>query len=314
LLKKSKWYMRVDVFPIFFTTSALFYNFGSKVFDREELVPVLCFMLYVTTHSLLFFVNFWSADLNVFFSFSRLKQDDLASCTHVWAKMSNLKQGTVKKFVVPLNSVSLEVSPGNLQTVYSVEIMKKRMVWSSNKKTFQAIPYSTKELIDFYHNAEGFKDEDEVKRALLVWGKNKIDIPIPNFLDLYQEHLVAPFFVFQLFCTLLWLLDEYWYYSLYNLGMLFFFEGTVVMQRLQNMKRLRSMRKPAEEIWVYRHYKWEKIMTDDLFPGDIVLLQRIKGKKKQNVPCDMLLLSGSAVVNEAILTGESQPLVKESIA
>jgi len=27
----------------------------------------------------------------------------------------------------------------------------------------------------------------------------------------------------------------------------------------------------------------------------------------------LLLLSGSAVVNEAILTGESQPLVKESI-
>lgn len=54
-------------------------------------------------------------------------------------------------------------------------------------------------------------------------------------------------------------------------------------------------------------------MTDDLYPGDIVLLHRISGAKKQNVPCDLLLLSGSAVVNEAILTGESQPLVKESI-
>ena len=32
------------------------------------------------------------------------------------------------------------------------------------------------------------------------------------------------------------------------------------------------------------------------------------------VPCDLLILSGSAVVNESILTGESQPLVKESIA
>jgi len=74
------------------------------------------------------------------------------------------------------------------------------------------------------------------------------------------------------------------------------------------------MRKPAEEIWIHRQGKWEKTMTDDLFPGDIVLIQRIANKKKQNVPCDLLLLSGSAVVNEAILTGESQPLVKESIA
>jgi cation-transporting ATPase 13A1 len=46
-------------------------------------------------------------------------------------------------------------------------------------------------------------------------------------------------------------------------------------------------------------------MTDDLYPGDIVLLARIKDAKKQDVPCDMILLSGSAVVNEAILTGES---------
>ena len=52
-----------------------------------------------------------------------------------------------------------------------------------------------------------------------------MDIPIPKFLDLYKEHLVAPFFVFQLFCTLL---DEYWYYSIFNLWMLLFFEGTVV--------------------------------------------------------------------------------------
>ena len=80
------------------------------------------------------------------------------------------------------------------------------------------------------------------------------------------------------------------------------------------MKRLRSMRKPPAEIWVHRGGKWEKIMTDDLYPGDVVMMVRVAGAKKQNVPCDLLLLSGSAVVDEAILTGESQPLVKESIA
>lgn len=54
-------------------------------------------------------------------------------------------------------------------------------------------------------------------------------------------------------------------------------------------------------------------MTDEMYPGEIILLRKTK-EKKSVIPCDLLLISGSAVVNEAILTGESQPLVKESIA
>jgi cation-transporting ATPase 13A1 len=59
-------------------------------------------------------------------------------------------------------------------------------------------------------------------------------------------------------------------------------------------------------------------LSEELYPGEIVLLRKNASGGKENkraiVPCDLLILSGSAVVNEAILTGESQPLVKESIA
>jgi cation-transporting ATPase 13A1 len=55
-------------------------------------------------------------------------------------------------------------------------------------------------------------------------------------------------------------------------------------------------------------------MSDELYPSDLIMLSRDKSKKKQAVPCDLLILSGSVVVNEAILTGESCPLVKEGIA
>ena len=59
-----------------------------------------------------------------------------------------------------------------------------------------------------------------------------------------------------------------------QLWMLFFFEGTVVFQRMQNFKRLKEMRVDARQLWVHRQGKWTQRMSDALYPGDVILLDR----------------------------------------
>ncbi|KAJ1551720.1 hypothetical protein HK096_003442, partial [Nowakowskiella sp. JEL0078] len=64
-------------------------------------------------------------------------------------------------------------------------------------------------------------------------------------------------------------------------------------------------------IKVMRKGVWTEIQTDELLPGDLVLVER--SKEDGPVPCDMLILRGSCIANEAMLSGESTPQLKESI-
>ena len=90
-------------------------------------------------------------------------------------------------------------------------------------------PSSTHPPLANYHRPVGLKAS--VLPALQsMYGKNEFNIPIPSFGTLFTEHATAPFFVFQVFCVTLWLLDQYWYYSLFTLFMLVVFECTVVWQ------------------------------------------------------------------------------------
>ena len=51
-----------------------------------------------------------------------------------------------------------------------------------------------------------------------------------------------------------------------------------------------------------------EILNNQLVPGDIICLSKLTGS--QIIPCDILLIKGTCVVNESILTGESAAQVK----
>ncbi|KAJ7472229.1 hypothetical protein B0H11DRAFT_2038115 [Mycena galericulata] len=151
----------------------------------------------------------------------------------------------------------------------------------------------------------------ELPSLLSLYGGNEFNIPIPSFTELFGEHATAPFFVFQIFCVALWCLDEYWYYSIFTLFMLVMFECTVVWQRVRTLTEFRTMSIAPYPIQCYRDKKWQEVQTDKLLPGDVVSLA--PQQNELSVPADVLLVHGTCIVNEAMLSGESTPLLKESI-
>jgi len=78
------------------------------------------------------------------------------------------------------------------------------------------------------------------------------------------------------------------------------------------MTELRNMSPKAYEVQVYRSKKWVQISTADILPGDIISI--VRSQNDATVPCDVVMLSGTCIVNEAMLTGESTPQLKENIA
>jgi len=48
--------------------------------------------------------------------------------------------------------------------------------------------------------------------------------------------------------------------------------------------------------------------SEALVPGDVVEVPN-----ESFLPCDMILLNGHGIVNESILTGESMPILKNSL-
>ena len=132
----------------------------------------------------------------------------------------------------------------------------------------------TRETFGHYAAARGYRDDAALAAARRQRGPNECEIPRVSFGAMLMEHALAPFFVFQVLCVLLWSLDDYWYYSLFTLVMLVVFECTVVNSRLRHADEMRPYSAPPSPCHAFRRGRWEALSSADLLPGDLLALER----------------------------------------
>jgi len=292
------------VWPIFFSI-----YLQQETYDRyingQEWTFVFAGSI-VTSQSLTWLMTFWNVNIRALFTASSAK---------------NVKDAGLIKVIPTQNAGSAEICEiqrakrGDGKNDVSFLFQKRRFLYDEAKNSFAPLEFKMdqepKPTVGSFQDSRGLRKKDEIERIQHHYGNNIFDIPVPTFSELFKEHAVAPFFVFQIFCVGLWMLDEYWYYSLFTLFMLVVFESTVVWQRQRTLKEFRGMSIKPYDVFVFRENKWKEVLSDALLPGDLVSVGRTK--EDGGVACDMIMVEGSAIVNEAMLSGESTPVLKDSL-
>ncbi|CAM9874653.1 unnamed protein product [Ectocarpus sp. 6 AP-2014] len=203
--------------------------------------------------------------------------------------------------------------------------------------TFELVELPIRWPLGRYLQAGGLTLEDAAAK-LTLFGENSVDVKQPTFWHHLADRLTSPFVVFNLFNQVLWMLELYWLKALLAIGEVIGVEAIFVAdaERRRMQLDIRNSKKPTKRVRAWRGGQWVPIPVSSMLPGDLVSLKTgvvavapegsevgdgQDDTKMQDeeaffvgeLPADVLLLRGTAVVNEASLTGESVPQIKTSL-
>ena len=109
----------------------------------------------------------------------------------------------------------------------------------------------------------------------------------------------------------LWYWDGYRYYATCILIISVTSAATSLHETLTNLKNIRKMAYYSCKVNVMRsgdENKLQEIDSINLVPGDVIEIPELT-----SLPCDLVLLTGTCIVNESMLTGESIPVIKNAL-
>jgi len=145
-----------------------------------------------------------------------------------------------------------------------------------------------------------------------MFGKNTVEVEVLSYPHILLLQMLTPFFVFQVYSVAIWLWEGQFFYTSVLIFMTLMTIMYTAWQIQKNQKALRILARTEGEVLQARFKSgaWSTVAIEssELTPGDVLLVTN-----GLVCPCDLVLLSGQCIANEAMLTGESAPVIKEPL-
>jgi len=193
---------RLDIWPFMIAYSTCF----SVYFSNDVKLSLILMGGVLLLHILLALLCFWNLKIRCKVGFSSVK--NIKRATHILVEPCDLFGDLmlcelVKDYQlvegcgdepILINDKSISPNPPYFSFCH------QKYLFDEESGCFFLLPYPT---FSSPFSFQGLSHK-EAGRRYSLWGDNSIHLPVPPFLSLLLEHLLAPFFVFQVVCLLLW--------------------------------------------------------------------------------------------------------------
>lgn len=195
------------------------------------------------------------------------------------------------------------------QTIYFYN-KKIKYIWQQDFHHFVKLGGLDVESCEHVHSLANGLNSTEALLRLHLYGKNSILVEVKSIPKLIFQEIGSPFYMYQIFIVIVWMVQLYYQFSVCVVVLSTISISATVWETRKQSKALRNAVHSHSEVTVLRDgYELQK-SSEELVPGDVILLP----ERQYIMECDAILLSGTCVVSESMLTGESTPITKVPIA